>query len=75
MRVFLPGARTAQLLDHVTGAAIATLEAGGEAGLFQAVLSAKPPHPYRLRIDWGQVPSTLSIPISSTSGSGRPISI
>ncbi len=56
VRVFLPGARTVQLLDHLTGAAIATLEAGGEVGLFQAILPAKPPHPYRLRIDWGQGP-------------------
>ncbi len=62
VRAFLPGARTARLLDHVTETPIASLEAGGEPGLFQAILPAKPPHPYRLRVDWGRGPVDIVDP-------------
>jgi 1,4-alpha-glucan branching enzyme len=62
VRAFLPGARTARLLDHMTETPIASLEAGGEPGLFQAILPAKPPHPYRLRVDWGRGPVDIVDP-------------
>jgi 1,4-alpha-glucan branching enzyme len=50
IRAFLPGATKIEVLRRSDGAVLSTLEASGEDGLFENVITDR--SPYRLRIHW-----------------------
>src|SRR5579862_3199439 len=55
IRTFLPAAKRATVLDHEGSALSAEARRIGD-DLYEFALSSPPPHPYRLRVAWGEMP-------------------